>query len=84
MKNLKFYIISKEQFLNSEFRPLDVEVDTSIETEDDWDYGDVIQNAGDGYVAEKVAKTSDGLLIWTITSVCPDDEIEQYVVEIVD
>ncbi len=84
MKNLKFYIISKEQFLNTEFRPVDVEIDSSIETEDGWNYGDVIQNAGDGHIAEKVAETTDGLIVWKITSFYPDDDVEQYVVEITD
>ena len=41
MKNLKYYQISREQFEATEYRPLGVEV-FDLETEDGWNYGDVI------------------------------------------
>lgn len=44
MKKLKLYTITKRQFENMEYRPTDVFVDESIETEDDWNYGDVVAN----------------------------------------
>lgn len=80
MKKLKIYGITKEQYENTEYRPLDVEIDDTIETEDEWNYGDVIENAGDGFIAENVNETSDGLIIWKITN---NDDYEGYVVEIV-
>jgi|GEM_PF-315863 len=40
---MKIYMITKEQFENTEYRPLDVEVE-EIETEEDWTYKDVCEN----------------------------------------
>ena len=81
MKNLKFYVITEEQYNKTEYRPLDVEI-TEIETEDGWNYGDIIENNGDGYAAEIIHTTSDGLIIWKIANLWDEEEPAQYIVEI--
>ena len=63
MKTLRIYQITKQQAENTEYRPLDVEIE-EIETEDGWNYADVIENDGDGYQAEKITETRDGLIVW--------------------
>jgi len=40
---MKIYMITKEQFENTEYRPLDIEIE-EIETEEDWTYKDVCEN----------------------------------------
>lgn len=78
MKKLKVYQITEEQFKNTEYRP-DVEIDDSIETEDDWDYADVVDNMGEGLSAEKVVDVAD-LMVYVVRD--DDDEIVDYVVEL--
>ena len=64
-KTLRIYQITKQQAENTEYRPLDVEIE-EIETEDGWNYADVIENDGDGYQAEKITETRDGLIVWRV------------------
>lgn len=88
MKKLRVYEITKEDYEKTNYRPIDVEV-FEIETEDGWTYGDVIQNNGDGYVAELLYETAD-IMIWKTISFDEawngrdeDDEcFEKYTVEI--
>lgn len=79
MKTLKFYQITKEDYEKTNYRPIDIEVD-EIETEDGWNYGDVVENS-DGYAAQSVKET-ESLIIWKVLSVYPYDNEEQYIVEI--
>jgi hypothetical protein len=87
MKTLKFYQITKEQAENTEYCPLDGEIE-EIETEDGWNYADVIENY-DGYLTEKITETSDGLIVWKIHtkfeySDGTTENGEEYVVEITE
>lgn len=79
MKTLKFYQITKEDYEKTNYRPIDIEVD-EIETEDGWNYGDVVENS-DGYAAQAVKET-ESLIIWKVLGVYPYDNEEQYIVEI--
>ena len=79
MKNLKYYPISREQFENTEYRPLGVEV-FDLETEDGWNFGDVIENAADYQV--ELAHDAGDVLIWCVFSDAED--YESFIVEIVD
>lgn len=79
MKRLYYYPISEKEFANTEYRPLDVERHY-IDTEDDWNYGDIIDNAGDpDYTYEKMAETTDGLIVWAVTNI--DAKDTRYIVE---
>ena len=62
---IKYYAITPEQFEKTEYRPLDITT-IDIETEDGWDLGDIIDNAGEGYAADLMIETADGLKIWHI------------------
>lgn len=87
MKTLKFYQITKQQAENTEYRPLDVEIE-EIETEDRWNYADVIENDGNGYQTEKITETQDGLIVWRVYKTIEyadgttEDEDVEYCVEI--
>lgn len=89
MKTLRIYQITKQQAENTEYRPLDVEIE-EIETEDGWNYADVIENDGDGYQAEKITETRDGLIVWRVfkeyeyTDGTTETEAEFFYVEIAD
>lgn len=63
MKKIKVYDITRRQFEKTEYRPLGIEVE-EIETEDDWDYGDVIENEGK-YDFEVAADCRD-LIVWRV------------------
>lgn len=75
MKKIKVYTITKSQFEKSEYRPL-VEID-DIETEDEWNYGDIIENEGE-YEVEIAADCRD-LIVWKIHT--PTWQIEEGVVD---
>ena len=77
MKNLKYYLISREQFEATEYRPSGVEV-FDLETEDCWNYGDVIENAAEYQV--EFAHDAGDVLIWRVYSY--DEDF--FVCEIVD
>lgn len=87
MKKIKFYTITKSQFEKTEYRPLGVEID-DIETEDEWSYGDIIENEGE-YEVEVAADCRD-LIVWKIHTptwqieegVDEDEFVEEYVVEL--
>lgn len=78
MKKISVYTITETEFENTEYRQ-DVTTE-EIETEDDWHYGDIVENMGEGYKAEAV-RTCRDLIVWKITSFV-DDEYCSYVVEL--
>lgn len=83
MKTLKIYYISPDEFKRTEYRPLQREIDDTIETEDEWNYGDVVENQTpefEGLFANIVTTTSDGLIVWEVKSYTDEDYI-RYVVE---
>lgn len=80
MKTLKFYEITKEDYENTNYRPLGAEID-EIETEDGWNYGDIIENNGDGYLAAIIKETAN-MIIWKVISIYDGNDTEQYIVEI--
>ena len=63
MKKIEVYGITKEQFEKTEYRPLDIETET-IETEDDWNYGDIIENEAEYEV--EMARDCRDLIVWRI------------------
>lgn len=63
MKTIRVYSITKEQVEKTEYRPLDVETE-EIETEDDWNYADIIANEAE-YEVEMVRDCRD-LIVWRI------------------
>lgn len=63
MKKIRVYDITREQFEATEYRPLGVET-TEIETEDEWNYGDIIENEAK-YEVEVAADCRD-LIVWKI------------------
>ena len=79
MKNLKYYPISREQFEATEYRPSGVEV-FDLETDDGWNYGDVIENAAEYHV--ELAHDAGDVLIWRVFSDLSD--YESFIVEVVD
>ena len=79
MKKLKYYPISREQFEATEYRPSGVEL-FDLETEDGWNYGDVIENAAEYQV--ELAHDAGDVLIWRVFL---DSECyESFIVEVVD
>lgn len=76
MKAIKIYDITRKQFEATEYRPLGVEID-EIETEDEWNYGDVIENEGE-YEVEVAADCRD-LIVWKIHT--PTWQIEEGLVD---
>lgn len=73
---IKVYPITKEQFTKTKYRPLGVEV-CEIETEEGWNYKDVVENAGEN--CEEVANCSD-LMVWKVMDSITGEE--KYVVEL--
>lgn len=81
MKKIKFYEISRQQFDATEYRPLGIEICEEDVYEDNWTYGDLVNEyePDHGYHAELVHDTGD-LLIWRVFN----DDSEQFICEIVD
>ena len=70
MKTLKYYCINSRQLDNTEYRPLGIEF-SEVETEDDWNILDVIENDRDmvedlDYI-ELFTETRDGLKVYKVT-----------------
>lgn len=70
------YGISKEEFERTEYRPLGAEWE-EIETENGWDYGDIIENEGI-FEVKKVEEARD-LIVWRIFD---ESGYETYIVEV--
>lgn len=78
MRTLRFYQITEEQFKNTEYRPLDVEIDT-LETENEWNYADAIENTGENAICD-LAHECDDLYVWKVTTFDTNETL--YIVEL--
>lgn len=70
MKTLKYYCINSRQLDSTEYRPLGIEF-SELETEDDWNILDVIENDRDMVEnlddIELFTETRDGLKVYKVT-----------------
>lgn len=78
MRALRIYQITEEQFKNTEYRPLDAEIST-LETEDEWNYSDMIDNTGENAICDLVHECGD-LYVWKVTTFDTNETL--YIVEL--
>ena len=84
MKKLYYYDITEADYEKGNYRPRGQEIDY-IETEDGFNYGDVLDVMQNGYTAE-IVEEMDDIIIWNETAWDPDNDVRKglYFVEIKD